>query len=131
MDAELGQLDALVERLRAVDQVGAAIATEARARLEAEARATASAGTSPEGESWEPTKKDKRRALPRAADAITAVVSGTTKAVVTLILKAPYVYHQKTRPILPDPKMGLPPRYRAILRDAAARVVARAIGGRS
>ena len=105
--ADESNLDNLIARLRTFDEIGVAIATSALADVLDAARATASSGTTPEGAAWAPTK-DGRRALPNAANAITAVVSGTTKAVITLILKAPYVFHQRSKNR--SVKKGLPRR---------------------
>lgn len=134
MDADLRPLDDLIERLRTLDKAGTEIAIEARPGLEQIAKETAAAGTTPEGETWTPTR-DGRRALPNAASAIKAIVSGTTTAVVTLVLSGVYVYHhgakgKRRRPILPTLKDGLPPRMLTTVREAAARVAARAMGGR-
>jgi hypothetical protein len=135
VDADLSQLDALVEQLRQVDRVGTEIAELALPDVLGEARRTAAAGASPSGEKWAPTK-DGRLALPNAANVITAQVSGARNAVITLILPAPYVYHQnakgKTLPqrqVLFRPDEGIPdPMVRSIERSARE-VLARTVRG--
>lgn len=134
-------LDTLVDELRAVDELGVAIATEARADVESAARAPAAAGTAPDGTPWAP-KKDGGKPLAGAAAAISAVVSGTSQAVITLILRGRYVVHNfgrkatkggglPARPILPDPRKGdVPTAITDAIRAATARVLARRFGGR-
>lgn len=142
MDGELRALDTLAEKLRELDDVGVAIATEARAEVEAAARATAAAGTAPDGSAWKPTKEGGKP-LAGAAGAISAVVSGTTRAVITLILRGHYVVHHfgrkgakkgtglPAREILPDPRKGnVPQAITDAIRNAAQRVLARTVGGR-
>lgn len=130
-----GELDQIIEQLRTLDGVGVAIAEEARPELLAEARRTADAGTTPDGAPWAP-KKDGGRALPNAAAAITAVVSGATSAVITLILRAPYTYFHRAkakgrrRQILPAPANGIPQGMHDAIARAAARVTARVMGVR-
>jgi hypothetical protein len=131
VDADLEQLSDLSRRLRELDGVGVAIAEEARPAIEAAVRATAAAGTTPDGAAWKPRKADGKRALEHAADAISVVVSGTRQAVLTMVLRGPYVFHQKKRPILPGDKTGIPSRMMEIVRDAAKRVVARKVRGGS
>ena len=134
MDADLGPLDALAANLRRLDAAGVAIATEAMPAVLAEAKRTAAAGTTPDGTPW-PPKVDGERALPNASGSISATVSGASRAVLTLILTGPYVFHHtskakgRRRQILPDPADGLPPRMRQALEAAAVRVRARLMGG--
>lgn len=135
MDAELGQLDALADRLRAVDRVGVEIAETALPEVLDEARRTAAAGTTPDGAAW-PTKKDGGRALPNAAGAITATVSGLSTAVLVLVLRGGSIFHHLAkgkgyrRQVLFDPANGVPERMRSAIERAAARVVGRVMGGR-
>ena len=136
MDAELGQLDELVERLRGIDRAGVEIAEAAKVEILEIARETAAAGTTPDGASWAPRKADGGRALEKAASAISAVVSGTTRAILTLVLSGPYVFHhgakgKRQRRILFDPAQGVPDRMRAAIERAAAKVIARRVGGGS
>ena len=126
-------LHALAGHLRSLEDASGAIAREARADVEAAARATAEAGTAPDGAAWKP-RKDGGRPLANAAAAITAVVSGTTKAVITLVIKGHYVFHnfgtkrEPKRQILPDAKKGLvPAKITEAVRAAARRVVAREV----
>lgn len=130
---DLAKLDDLVANLRRIDAAGVAIAEEARPAILEEARRTAAAGTAPDGTPWAPTK-DGRKALPNAASAISAVVSGSTVAVITLVLRGAYVFHSAMkgkgrRPILPSLKDGLPDKYEAILRAAAKKVFSRVLQG--
>lgn len=135
--ADESQLDGLIDRLRGLDRVGVAIAEDALPRVLAAARATASSGTTPDGKPWAP-KKDGTAALPNAAAAISAEVSGTTKAVITLVAKGPYRFHQRSKS---TGKKGLPRRevlpvdaVPAAISDAiqasAKRIVARRLGAR-
>lgn len=136
--ADESALDALVARLRALDTVGTAIAEDALPAVLKAAQATAAAGTTADGSAWAP-KKDGGAALPNAASAITAVVSGTTKAVITLILRGVYVFHQRSkskgkkglprREILPVD--SLPAAIADEIKASAKRVIARHMGGRS
>lgn len=138
MDGE-SQLDTLMARLRAVDQIGHAIATGARAGVERVVRATAAAGTTPDGEAWAPTKEGDK-ALPNAAAAISVVVSGTTKAVLTMVLRPPYVFHQRSkskgkkglprRVVLPEAENGVPAAIADEIEQSAKRELARAMGRR-
>lgn len=132
------QLQELAANLRKLDAVGTRIATEALPGVLKASRATAAAGTDPDGNAWAPTK-DGRAALPNAANAITAVVSGSTRAVLTLILKGVYVYHQRSKS---KGKKGLPRRVilditgvpQALADEigaAAKRVIRRTMGGSS
>lgn len=136
--ADESALDGLIAKLRALDEVGVAIAEDALPEVLKASKATAAAGTTAEGAAWAP-KKDGGAALPNAAGAITAVVSGSTKAVITLILRGVYIFHQRSKS---KGKKGLPRReilsintVPATIADAiqvsAKRVVARRIGGRA
>ncbi len=139
MDAELGQLDALEANLRAFDRVGVDIARDALAGVERAARETASAGTDPSGKPWAKTK-DGRGALPNAASEIHAVLSGATQAVIVLVMKGAYRFHQGSknksekkglprRVILPTADTGVPSGIREALAASVARVVGRKLGG--
>lgn len=148
MADDLAQLDELAAGLRALEKgASKAIAEEALPDVLEEVRATADAGTTPDGQPWAPTREGKR-ALPGAGAAITAIVSGASEAVITLILRGKYVFHHRgigkgkgkaeaksgtpARRILPDPrKDGVPPRIVEILQRTAARVVAERLRGGS
>lgn len=145
MDGE-EQLRELAASLRAAPKrLGQEIALEAAPLLQAEVRGTASAGEDPYGKAWAPTK-DGKPPLEHVGSAIHAVVSGTTAAVVTLILHGHYVFHQRgvgkgkgkpdakrgtpARQILPDPRKGeLPEGMLAVIRKAAATVRERLLSG--
>ena len=141
MDADLRPLDALIEQLEKLDSVGVQIATEARGDVEAAARATAAAGTTPSGEAWAPKKDGGGRPLAHAASAITAIVSGGSRAVIALVLRGHYVVHHfgrakskgggglPKRQILPSSD-ALPPAITNAVQAAAERVLARVMGGR-
>lgn len=136
MDADVGQLRELAANLRRLDAVGVEIAEASKAEVLAIARETTAAGQSPDGEAWIPTK-DGRRPLKGAAAAITAVVSGTSKAVLTLVLSGFYVFHHHARgkrvprrPMLFNPADGVPPKMAAVIEKNAQRIVARTLGGR-
>lgn len=136
MTAETYELDAFIGRLRAVDGIGAAIAEEALPEVVKEAKATAAAGTDAYGTAWAPTK-DGKPPLAHAAANISGVVSGSSKAVITLIVAGyQYRFHQEgagkrlpKRAILPEEENGTPPRMAAAIAAAAQRVVARRLGG--
>lgn len=104
--ADESSLDGLIANLRKFDAIGAAIATDALPGVLDAARKTAASGAAPDGTAWAPTK-DGRAALPKAAAAISAVVSGTTKAVLTLVVSGVYVFHQRSKS---KGKKGLPRR---------------------
>lgn len=147
MDGE-SQLAELADKLREIPKrASEQIAREAAPELEAEARSTADAGTDAYGQPWARTK-DGRAPLENVRGAIHAVVSGTSTAVVTLILRGHYVFHHRgigkgkgkreakagtpARPILPDPrKREVPEGMLDIIRQAAARARARLLGGGS
>ncbi len=95
--ADESSLAGLISNLRKLDKVGTQIAESALPGVLQAAKATAAAGKAPDGSPWPQTKEDGRQALPGAADAISAVVSGATKAVLTLVLKGVYVYHQRSK----------------------------------
>jgi len=127
------ELRALIARLRSIGAgAPAAIAAEAAPGVEAAAKATAAAGTDPEGRTWSP-RKDGAPALAKAASAITATARG---AIIELVLTGAYVYHHlgkgaPERRILPDGGAGIPENIAAPIRDAARRVLERALRGGS
>lgn len=138
--AELGTLDQLVDRLRTLDRAGVAIAEEARADVEGAIKATASAGTAPDGTPWAPKKDGGGQPLRGAAAAVRAFVSGSSQAVITLVIRGRYVIHQfgrksakggglPARPILPT-RGDVPPSVAKAIADAARRVASRALGAR-
>lgn len=138
MDADTAQLAAVVERIRALDGVGVAIAEDAQPAVLEEAKRTAAAGTTADGNAWAPTRKGER-ALKNAAAAISIAVSGASRAVLTLILRGPEVYHQNAkgtgkyglpkRAVLFDPANGVPAKMRDAIAASARKVIARAMGG--
>jgi hypothetical protein len=139
VDANTSALDALEASLRSFDGIGVAIAKDALPAVEAAARSTAEAGTDPSGVAWAPTK-DGRAALPNAAAVLRAVVSGTTQALITLVMPRAYQFHQASknrsakrglprRVILPNVDTGIPDGIRDALLASAARVAGRVLGG--
>jgi len=94
------QLDALAD----VPQYVAPAAVEVQAQL----RRTASAGTTPDGVPWAPTK-DGRRPMTNAGKAITARAAGNN---VIVELTGPEVFHHHgvrgapPRPVIPTDKIG-------------------------
>ena len=115
----------MVERVRALRTIESDTAEAARPAIEAAARATAAAGTTPTGEAWAPRKADGARALPNAASAVTAEAVGS---VVQVVVKPPYVFHQKTRQIIPGSGEGIPPAIEAALQEAAVATFRKAVG---
>jgi hypothetical protein len=119
-------LAAFAARLRSMKGLAEAAAVEAAPLVEAEVKKTAAAGTDVDGKAW-PAKKDGGRALPEAADAVTAGANGSF---VILKLAGPYVYHQRAkpddhrRPILPT-SSALPPTLRAALVEGCRRAFER------
>jgi hypothetical protein len=129
------RLAALSARLRGMKSVSGEIAAAAAPGVALEARRTANEGTTPTGEPWEGRKSDGAAPLKNASGAISAVVSGTTEGVLTLVLKGHHIFHQRgtkrvpKRQILPTLEDGLPKRMRAELEKAAGEVIARKLGG--
>lgn len=131
MAADLEQLDGLIASLRRLKaNAGEEIAKESAAGVEEALRANAAAGVDPEGRAWAP-RKDGKRALANAASAIFVTAKG---AVLELVLRGKYIYHQRgagvpERRILPDGGAGIPPILLRPIEAAARRVIARAMGG--
>ena len=115
----------MVERVRALRTIEADTAEAARPAIEAAARATAAAGTTPTGEAWAPRKADGARALANATAGVSAVAVG---AVVQVVLKPPYVFHQKTRQIIPGAGEEIPPAIATALQEAASASFKKAMG---
>lgn len=128
------QLTELAARLRSLDAAGVEIATDALAGVQDAARATAAAGTTADGTQWKRTKKGNPP-LVGAAAKITAIVSGSSKAAIVLVLRGIEVLHHfgtgriPARPILPTEKTGVPEAIREAVRAAAKRVIARRVKG--
>lgn len=113
------ELGAFSKRLRELRELAAEGAKEA-APLVAEAlRKTASAGTTPDGQPWKPTKGGQR-ALSNAADAIAARAIGN---VIEIILSGHYVFHHygtkrlPQRAVIPENGGSIP----AVVTDACRR----------
>lgn len=119
-------LAAFAARLRHLKGFAEAAAIEAAPLVEAEVKRTAAAGIDVDGNPW-PPKRDGGRALPAAADAVSAAANG---AFVILKLLGPYVFHQRAkpsdhrRPILPTSSV-LPATLRAALVEGARRAFER------
>lgn len=148
MDDDLGALDGIAERLRGLEKDVSRRAAELGApNVQREARATANAGTDAEGRQWAPTK-DGTPPLQHAAGAVTAIVSGVTVGLITLVLRGYHVYHHRgvgklggkkkteakgkrgtpARPILPTGET-LPASIRKAIADAARKAVAETMRG--
>lgn len=135
----VAELDDIVARLRAVDELGAAIAVEARPEVERAIRATAAAGQTPSGETWAKTEEGNAP-LKNAASAISVEISGATKATLAIVLRGHHRFHHfgskkgsghglPKRQIIPMSADELPASAKKAIADAAARVVARTMGG--
>lgn len=135
MDADVDELRAIAERLRKVDGLGVAVASDVAPELEKAARASAAAGGTPEGAAWKRTREGTAP-LRNAAAAIRAEVSGTNTAVVTLILRGHHVFHHygskkrglPKREILPKAE-ELPEAWRKVIEKAAQARVQRTLRG--
>jgi hypothetical protein len=120
------QLTALAAGLRAIANAGPQVATESVADVERISKTSTYAGQSPTGEAWK-SKKDGTQALRSAGASVRAYAQGDA---VILAVGYPYAFHQGTRPILPELGGGTVPLAIAeAIRAAAARVVARTMGG--
>jgi hypothetical protein len=124
----LEQLIASLRRLKA--DAGEELAKEAAPAVQEVLRTNAAAGLDPEGRAWTP-RKDGARALANAAGAIFVEARG---AVLELVLRGKYIYHQDgagvpERVILPDAGAGVPKILVAPIQKAAERVVVRLMGG--
>lgn len=123
-------LAAYAARLRELKKLAPAAAKEAAPLIEQVIKQTAAAGTDIDGNPW-PPRRDGKRALPRAAEAVSAVANGV--AVIVTLLGA-YVYHHRSkgkdaRPILPDSGAGLPSKIRAAMEEGAKRAFQRVMRG--
>lgn len=132
MDADESLFD-FTERVRAFGRNAARdVAVEAAPRVERALKETASAGTDPYGNPW-PAKKDGGRALVHAADAIVCTADG--EAVVAKVTGLHAIHNAGTphrlpqRQLLPDGGDGMPPKIAKVMRDSAATVFQRALGG--
>lgn len=119
-------LAAFAASLRAMSGRMADVAREAAPELERVIKTTAAAGTDPNGNPW-PSKRDGGRALPNAANAISASANDN---VVIVKLTGPYVYHHTStgkdaRRILPDSGAEMPDAIVNALDEARRRVFER------
>jgi hypothetical protein len=100
-------LERMIVTLRALPGLAKDAAPEAARKAEAAIKATASAGTSPDGVAWAPTKKGQR-AMPNAAGAVSTAVTST---VILIKLAGAEVFHHfgvrgaPARPIIPQGSM--------------------------
>jgi hypothetical protein len=115
VSAGAAALARMVERVRALRTIETKVAAAARGPVEAAARATAAAGTTPEGSAWA-ARKDGARALAGAAGAVLVRVVGGS---LQIVLRHPYVFHQKTRQVIPVEGDEIPAGILEALRAAA------------
>ena len=124
-------VDAMIGALRKLGAAPAAIAKRAAPLVDAAVKKTAAAGTTPDGQPWQP-KKDGGRPLVNAANALSTKAVGTT---VVVTLEGPEVVHDKgtkrlpQRKILPDGGAGLPTNVADAMREACEKVRADIMGG--
>jgi hypothetical protein len=86
----LSDLESFIAGVETLGKMNQDVAKAAVEPVLEAARATASAGTTPTGEPWAPTKEGGR-ALPNAAGAITGAAKGTR---IDIKIPPPLVYHQ-------------------------------------
>lgn len=115
MSAGVEALTRMVERVRALRTIETDIARAARGPVEEAARATAAAGTTPDGSAWA-VRKDGARALAGAAGGVVVRVVG---AALQVVVRHPYVFHQKTRQVIPVEGDEIPPGIAAAIKRAA------------
>lgn len=125
-------LQEMIAAFQGLETFPAAIAREAAPDLEAALKATASAGSSPSGQAWAPTKKGGR-AMAGAAKAITVKAVGN---IVRVVLAGVEVFHhfgkgssEVRRPVIPDAGGELPGVVRQVLERAAEKAFARVMAG--
>jgi hypothetical protein len=126
-DAEFA---AFIARVRAFGETGAeSIAKEAAPLVAQAVKATAKAGTDPYGKTWAPTKMGAR-ALPDAADAVTAEAHGP---VVRIKVTGPYAIHNylkgdRRRQIIPSEDKPMPRGVLDAMYEGARRAWSKVIG---
>lgn len=128
----MNPLDQMIAKARALGNLNAEIAKEAAPGVEAAVKKTAAAGTDPYGKAWA-EKKAGGRAMPKAADHVTARAAGAT---IGIKLKGPDVFHngasgktEERRQVIPDGAGGIPDGVSKAITEAGARVFARIVGG--
>lgn len=132
MDDDSGDesLRLMIARLRAFG-AGApeAVAREAAPLVETEAKKTAAAGTDPYGDAW-PPKLDGTRALPNAAEFVTAHALGPVVQIkVTGGYAIQHVLRGKTRrAVIPEAAKGIPKPIADALKEGATRAFKKATG---
>lgn len=122
MSAGADVMARMIERARALRTLETDIAQAARGPVEDAARATAGAGTTPDGSAWA-ARKDGGRALAKAAEGVFVRVVGATLQVVC---RAPYVFHQKSRQVIPSAGDDTPSPMAAAIKRAAVAAFQRA-----
>ena len=124
------QVDAWIAKLRAYGRdATTATAAEAAPLVERELKSTASAGVTPEGDTWAPTKSGKAP-LQHAAAYVKCMATG---AALRLVVTGHYVFHHRgvgkttpRRPLLPDG--DIPPGIAKAIQTGAERVFRRMVG---
>jgi hypothetical protein len=125
-------LDGMIARLRGLRDFATRAAAAAAPLVEAVQKRTAAAGTTVNGERWEPLKYSGGRALAKAADNVSARAVGT---IVQIVLRGPYVLHHfgdghaPRRPIIPEAGDPLPASFRNALVEGARRAFRSSMGG--
>jgi hypothetical protein len=124
-------LDEMISSLRGLVKIEERAAAIAAPLLEQHLKSTASAGTSPDGKAWAPTKKGGR-AMANAAAAITTKAFGP---VVRVTLSGPEVFHhyavrgEPRRQVIPDTGVDATPAVTAVLDKAMAQAFDELTGG--
>lgn len=132
-------MDQMVARVAALAELPARTAEEARAAVEGAAKASASAGTTPEGETWAPRKSDGGRPLVNAASSIVVrVVKAALGTTLQVVVRGHHFFHtagkgsgkKAHRKIIPDATDTVPASYAEAIRGAAAVAFGKITGGR-
>lgn len=124
-------LAAFIDRVRKLGTLGADAAKIAAPLVEKAMKRTAAAGTTPDGQAWQP-RKDGGRPLVNAADALSAEAVGP---VVVGKLEGVEVLHNRgtkrmpQRQILPDLGAGIPKVIGDALTEASQKAFGRTMGG--
>lgn len=117
-------LEEMIASARRLERLNERAAEIAAPLLEARLKASATAGTTPDGKAWAPTKRGAR-AMPGAAKAISVRAIGPT---IRVTLEGVEVFHNFGRPgheerrqIIPDNGAAMPAMVREVLDEALAK----------
>jgi hypothetical protein len=127
----MSSLEAMIGSLRRMDKLDERAAQLAAPLVEAAIKATASAGTSPDGKAWAPTKAGGR-AMPGAAKAVSAKALGNVVRVTLAGKEVFWHYGQRgapPRPVIPLGGVEPPPVVRAAIDKAIAKAFDEITGG--